>query len=124
MENKKIEQNSHKHHILSLSPIYFELIKSGEKTLEGRLNDEKRKDFNVFDTITFYKLPDKAQTMTAIILDKFIFKNFDEMADSVDKSDLGFKNSTKQEMIDTYRTIYSREDENKYGVVIFKIKLL
>ncbi len=46
------------------------------------------------------------------------------MSDSVDKSDLGFKNSTKQEMIDTYRTIYSREDENKYGVVIFKIKLL
>ncbi len=66
MENKKIEQNSHKHHTLSLSPIYFELIKSGEKTLEGRLNDEKRKDFNVLDTITFYKLPDKAQTLTAI----------------------------------------------------------
>ena len=62
--------------------------------------------------------------MQAIILDKFIFKDFEEMADNLNKSDLGFASRTKEEMIDTYRTIYKREDENRYGVVIFKIKVL
>lgn len=62
--------------------------------------------------------------MNAIILDKFIYNNFDEMSDNLDKKDLGFSSSTKQEMINVYRTIYTREDENKYGVVIFKIKVI
>lgn len=122
--NWTIRKNNFKNHTLNLAPIYFDLIKSREKVLEGRLNDEKRKTFNIGDTITFYKEPEKEETMQAIILDKFIFKDFEEMADNLNKSDLGFASRTKEEMIDTYRTIYKREDENRYGVVIFKIKVL
>ena len=92
--------------------------------LEGRLNDDKRKIFNVGDKITFYKEPEKTVTMQAIILDKYLFNNFDEMANELDKSKLGFENKTKEEMIKVYRTIYTLEDENKYGVVIFKIKVI
>ena len=113
-----------KTHILNLSPIYYDLIKSGEKTLEGRLNDEKRKAFKIGDKITFFKEPEKIETMTAIILDKYIFNNFDEMAEKLEKSDLGFANKTTQEMVNVYRTIYTIEDEKKFGVVIFKIKVL
>ena len=50
--------------------------------------------------------------------------DFEEMANNLNKKDLGFAKHTKEEMINTYRTIYKREDENKYGVVIFKIKVL
>ena len=46
------------------------------------------------------------------------------MADSLNKKDLGFAKQTKEEMISTYRTIYKREDENRYGVAVFKIKVL
>ena len=119
-----IRKNSFKEHTLNLAPIYFELIKSGEKILEGRLNDEKRKNFNIGDKITFYKEPEKTETIKAIILDKYLFNNFDEMADTLDKKLLGFENKSKQEMVDVYRTIYSSEDENNYGVVIFKIMVL
>lgn len=122
--NWTIRKNDFKSHTLNLNPIYFDLIKSGEKTLEGRLNDEKRKGFNVGDKITFYKEPERVETMEAIILDKYIFKNFDKMADSLNKDDLGFKNKSKEEMVKVYRNIYSRDDEEKYGVVIFKIKTM
>ena len=122
--NWTIRKNNFKNHTLNLASIYFDLIKSGEKVLEGRLNDEKRKTFNVGDTITFYKEPEKEETMQVIILDKYIFKDFEEMANNLNKKDLGFAKHTKEEMINTYRTIYKREDENKYGVVIFKIKVL
>lgn len=113
-----------KTHTLNLNPIYFDLIKSGEKIFEGRLNDEKRKTFNIGDKITFYKEPEKTETMEAIILDKYLFESFDETANELDKSKLGFENNTKEEMINTYRSFYSKEDENKYGVVVFKIKTL
>lgn len=122
--NWTIRKNQFKNHTLNLQPIYFDLIKSQIKTLEGRLNDEKRQNFNIGDTITFYKEPEKEETIKAVILDKYIFNNFEEMADSLDKYNLGFDTSTKQEMVNVYRTIYPREKENKYGVVIFKIKTI
>ena len=119
-----IRKTNFKNHNLNLNPIYYDLIKSGEKVFEGRLNDEKRKSFNIGDKITFYKEPEKTETMQAIILDKYLFNDFDEMADDLDKSKLGFANKTKEEMVNVYRTIYALEDEKKHGVVIFKIKTI
>ena len=119
-----MKENNFKEHTLNLYSIYFDLIKSGKKTLEGRLNDEKRKNFGIGDKITFYKAPEKIEKVEAIILDKYIFNNFDEMANTLDKKLLGFEDKSKQEMIDVYRNIYSPEDENKFGVVVFKIKVI
>ena len=70
-----IRKNCFKEHTLNLNPIYFDLIKSGEKTLEGRLNDDKRKLFEVGDKITFFKEPERVETIKAIILKKYIYKN-------------------------------------------------
>ena len=122
--NWTIRKTNFQTHSLNLHPTYYELIKSGEKTLEGRLNDEKRKNFNVGDKIVFHKEPEKVETMNAIILDKYIFNSFDEMANELDKSQLGFASKTKEEMINVYRTIYSLENEKKNGVVVFKVKVI
>lgn len=122
--NWTIRKTGFKTHDLNLQPIYFDLIRSGEKVFEGRLNDDKRKNFNVGDKITFHKEPQRTETMQAIILDKYLFENFDDMANELDKSKLGFKNTTMEEMIKIYRTIYTSENENKYGVVVFKIKVI
>lgn len=46
------------------------------------------------------------------------------MANSLNKADLGFADVSKEEMVNIYRTIYKREDEEKYGVLIFKIKVV
>lgn len=72
-------------HTLNLNPIYFNLIKNKEKILESWLNDEKRQAFNIGDTITFYKEPERVETINATILDKYIFNNFKEMADKLNK---------------------------------------
>ncbi len=118
------EMVERKTHELKLKPIYFDMIKSGEKTLEGRLNDEKRKAFQIGDFITFYKEPEKIEKISSVILDKFLFKTFDEMAQKINKRDLGFESKTKEEIVETYRTFYSQQDELKYGVVVFKVKVL
>ena len=38
-------------HSLNIENVYFEKIKNGEKKIEMRLNDEKRKDFHNGDII-------------------------------------------------------------------------
>lgn len=119
-----IRKNNYKTNTLNLKAKYYDLIKNGEKVFEGRLNDEKRQLFNVGDEIIFYKEPEKIESFIAVITDKILFSSFDEMAESLDKDKLGFKNKTRQEMIDTYRSFYSRENENKYGVVVFKVKVV
>ena len=45
--------------------------------MEGRLYDDKRKGFNVGDKITFFKEPEKVETIDALILNKYLFKSFD-----------------------------------------------
>lgn len=45
-------------HKIKLRKIYYEMIKSGAKIYEGRLNDEKRRLISVGDIITFQKEPE------------------------------------------------------------------
>ena len=122
--NWTIRKNNFKEYDLHLQPIYFDLIKNKEKVLEGRLFKNDKKNYNIGDIITFYKEPENIETIKAIILDKYRFDSFDEMANELKKEELGFKNSTKEEMIQTYRTIYSIENEKKYGVIVFKVKVI
>ena len=122
--NWVIRRNDFKEHSLNLHPTYYELIKNKEKVFEGRLNTEAKRKFQIGDKIRFYKEPEKVETMTALIMDKYEFNDFEEMAESLDKGKLGFANSTKEEMVKVYRTIYKEEDEKENGVVVFKIRLI
>ncbi|MDY0407970.1 DUF3850 domain-containing protein [Paracerasibacillus soli] len=45
-------------HKMSLYIAPFQSIKSGRKTVEVRLNDEKRRKVNIGDTIEFTKIPE------------------------------------------------------------------
>lgn len=122
--NFVIRKNSFNYHSLGLQPKYFKQIKNEEKIFEGRLYDEKRQNYNVGDILTFLLEPKRQKNINTVITDKILFKNFDEMASVIDKKDLGFKNETKEEMINVYRNIYSKENEEKYGIAIFRIKIL
>ncbi len=111
-------------HTLKLMPKYFDMIENGTKTFEGRLYDEKRKLFIIGDEIKFIKEPEHKKSVSAKIKNIFLFKDFEEMADEIDKAKLGFANSSNEEMISTYYSIYEREKVEKYGVAIFEIELL
>ncbi len=111
-------------HQLNLQPQYFDLIEKGIKVYEGRLNDEKRKLFMIGDQVIFFRQPERERTIKAKIVNKFLFKDFDEMASKLEKSKLGFADFSKQEMIDVYHSIYPKAKVEKYGVVVFEIKLI
>lgn len=112
-------------HFLKLQDIYFNKIKSKRKTLEGRLNDEKRKQILIGDFIDFKNIANENDHILTRVVDKYNFDNFDQMLIFIDKNELGFdRNETDEEVLRVYRNIYEKEKEDKYGVVIFKIELL
>ena len=119
-----IRQRNFTTHTIGLKPIYYNLIKNNIKTLEGRLNDEKRQAYNIGDSLIIYKEPKRQENIKAIILDKTIFKNFDEMVEHTDLAQLVFENCTKEYVIGVYRNIYSKQNEEKYGVAIIKLKVI
>lgn len=52
-------------HSMNLNPSPFEMIKSGRKTIELRLYDEKRQCIEVGDYITFANTENELDTLTA-----------------------------------------------------------
>jgi ASC-1-like (ASCH) protein len=111
-------------HIMSLNERPFDLIRQRRKTIEVRCNDEKRRQLRVGDTITFYKLPDKAESIEVEVSALYPFGSFEELYGSFDFSEFGCEGYTMRQMLDSTRNIYSREKEEQYGALGIRIKLI
>lgn len=100
----------------------FDLIKSGIKTIEIRLNDEKRQLLKENDIIEFENRTTGDKIKTKIIyLHKF--NNFFELYQKFDKVSLGYRADEDADYRDMEK-YYSIEEQEKYGVVGIEISLL
>ena len=106
---------------MKLQEKYFDKIKNGKKIFEIRLNDEKRRLIQVGDLIKFFKEPFLREAIVVKVEGLICFGSFEEMADAVEFDKLGFDGETRESVLATYRTFYSREDEKKYGVLAIKV---
>lgn len=95
----------------------FKQIKKEIKKIEIRLNDEKRKIFEINDYIEFTNIT-TLEIMFVKITNLYHYKNFEDLFNNFDNSILGC--GSYEEM---YK-YYSREEENKYGVLGIEIKVL
>lgn len=114
-----------KEHVMNLTPAPMQEIRTGNKTIELRLNDEKRKQISVGDTIKFINTEDSNDTLRVKVVDLFLFSSFAELYDNLPLLNCGYNedniNTASSEDMEMY---YSREKQNKYGVVGIKISLL
>lgn len=110
--SKKIDVHKMK---LNLEP--FEMIKSGEKTIELRLYDEKRQQVKEGDQIVFTNTA-TGETLNVIVTKLHRFDTFDELYKSLPLLKCGYttKNVDKATYIDMEQ-YYSVEEQKKYGVV-------
>ena len=114
-----------KKHMMNLNPSPFNMIREGNKTIELRLYDEKRKMISVGDIITFTNISDSNDTLCVKVVDLFLFKSFDELYKNLPLLECGY---TKDDM-DTaspydMEKYYSKEMQQQYGVVGIKISLM
>lgn len=105
-------------HYMNLNPEPFEMISSGKKTIELRLNDEKRKAISVGDTIVFTNTQDSNRQIFATVTALHKFKNFKELYENLPLLKCGYTEedivSAKPEDMSLY---YSKELEEKNGAL-------
>jgi len=110
------------HHDMKLAEAPFDLIKSGDKTLELRLYDEKRQLIKPGDIITFSKFPRLEEKVSAQVIGLLRYKTFEQLLADVPVSMLGHKEKDKAQLVQAMYTIYAPEDEKEYGVLGIRLK--
>ena len=107
-------------HYMNLWDDSFCAIKEGWKTIEMRLNDEKRSIIKVGDSIEFTNTTSQ-EKMLCIVLNMFYYPNFAELYKNHDKLSIGYKEKEKADP-DDMRKYYTAEQIEKYGVVGIELK--
>lgn len=103
---------------------YFNQIKQGLKTAEGRINKPKFKDLNIGDLITFSSNNNPSEAITARIIYLNKFDYFKKMLESELHQLLPDVNKI-EEAIKIYEGFGTyREDQHAYGVISIGFKLI
>ncbi|MHB1316881.1 MAG: ASCH domain-containing protein [Minisyncoccota bacterium] len=114
-----VYNNKYIMHQMKLQPNPFFQVKSGQKTIEVRLNDEKRQQMKVGDKIEFSLATNHNKKITMKILELIYFSTFSELFGTYSLEDFGA--TTRDELFDVYK-YYTKEDELKYGVVGIRLE--
>ena len=108
-------------HSMKVQTKYYNLLKSGIKTVELRLWDEKRQLIKVGDQITFSDLSNPVDSFTAQVLALHRANSFDELCKIISPTQAGFV--SKEELIDCLQEFYTPEAQSQYGVVGIEVKI-
>ena len=105
---------------LNASP--FAMIKSGQKWVEMRLYDEKRRKINVNDEIVFTHAETK-ETLLCKVKGLCVCTGFEEIYRRYDKTALGYQPGEKADPKDML-AYYSQADVDANGAVGIELELL
>lgn len=107
---------------MNLQPEPFASIKSGDKDIEMRLYDDRRKPIKVGDTIIFTNNETK-EKLSVKVVNLFQYDSFEELYSHFDKKRLGYKEDEDANPKDMEK-YYSPELIRRYGVLGIEIKLI
>lgn len=112
-------------HRMRLDPAPFAAMEAGKKTVELRLYDEKRRRIQAGDMIRFESTADDTDVLYAQVEGLRFFASFDELYAALPLTKCGY---TEEEAatasprdMDRY---YSREEQQRWGVVGIEVSLL
>jgi len=112
-------------HTMKLHSRPFEMIRRGQKTIELRLYDEKRRVICVGDTLVFTHSDALGQTVAATVTALHIFPDFATLYAALPLDKCGYLPeelaSAAPADMDVY---YSAEKQANYGVVGIEIQLI
>jgi ASC-1-like (ASCH) protein len=106
-------------HCLQLHPLPFAQIKSGTKTIEVRLNDEKRQTIAVGDTIVFVSRADTEDRVRTMVAGLLHYPTFQALYAAHPPEIYGAIHADEYVRMYEY---YTREDEVRYGVLGIQVR--
>jgi len=102
----------------------FQDIKSGKKTIEARLHDEKRQQIKINDHIIFSNRTNSAEIIKSKVTRLSKFNSFKEMFSHFGTGPFGFSSNSIIDATSSMSQYYSKEEEQKYGVIGIHIELV
>lgn len=109
-------------YIMKLNPKYFEYMKNGTKEVEIRLNDDKRKNLKIGDEIIFQKEPKLKEELCTKVEMLFIKQSFKDILMDLDVKQYADQKETRENFLNDLYKFYTKEQEEKYGVIGIKVK--
>ena len=109
-------------HQMGIYDNFFSSIKEGKKTIEVRLNDEKRRKIKVGDTIKFISLPSKNETLHVQVTALRKYDTFEAMYKDIPFKAFDCEGWTMKEMLDGTYEIYTPEQEKQWGTLAITIQ--
>lgn len=108
-------------HNMKLNPVPFNMIANGQKTIELRLFDEKRKNIKIGDTIIFTNIK-TSETLNVKVINLYKFNNFDELYKNLPLLKCGYtKENINEASPDDMNKYYSKKEQEKFGVLGIEI---
>lgn len=105
---------------MKLQAYSFEKIREGQKIIEVRLFDEKRREMGLGDTIEFRKEPEQVEVVQKTVIGLFRYPTFRDLVADFPAQAFGFE--THESLIEAIYSFYSREQEQQYGVLGIRLK--
>ena len=105
---------------MSVRHKYFELIKSGQKDIELRAYDEKRRKMKTGDRFLLFDAENQDEYIICEILNMHVAPNFESLFKKIDIKRSGFQNL--DELISVVTKFVSREELAREQVVGMEIK--
>ncbi len=110
---------------MSLTPEPYEMIKNGDKTIELRLNDEKRSFIRIGDMIEFTHTSNHTNKMEVIVMNLYQYHTFEALYDNLPLDQCGYdKSNIRDASPDDMLKYYSKEQQIIHGVLGIEIKFV
>lgn len=108
-------------HHLKLATVPFDAIVSGQKTIESRLYDEKRRQVQIGDKIIFTNRENPDQAVTVEVIGLLRYKTFKDLFSHNNPGKFG--GESVQWLENQINEFYSMEDQLESGVIGIEFKL-
>ena len=103
----------------------YDQIRRGEKSIELRLFDLKRRRLNPGDIIIFYRISSEKDFVASMVKALYRFRTFEDLFEVISMEECGFSESTsKEDAVRAMRVYYSPDNEKALGVVGIKLELI
>ena len=107
-------------HKMNLQDKYFDFIKNGTKRIELRLNDEKRQQIKIGDSIEFSNKKDK---FTAKVIGLLKYQDFKTLFNDFGIEILAERTMAKEELLGVLSEFYTPEKQEKFSVLGIRVEL-
>ena len=107
---------------MSLQHTYYEMLMSGDKDIELRLYDEKRRRMHNGDIVLIYNAQNCNDYIRAKIMRLHIAKSFADLSTKISVTRTGFPNLNS--LMSAISKFYDSDTESKYGIVGIELEII